>query len=571
VLPNHVAPVEHLRTFGWFSPLTETQSPIYGGSRTILGYDGLLGAVATMTNLPGGLAIAGFILPQTVLVAAGAHRLGSNLRRGDAAIGPWALLAFALTQSFARLADVRDTVLVAPLVCLGLSIAADALRGTNGPTSPTDAADPTAEAAVRASPPDPWRIGRGAVIGLALGAATLVHPVIGFLTIVTVAIAGLVRPRELAPTAFVAAVTAGLIALPQLATMIGMSLPTLALGIGLPVAIAVGVATGRLVARAAAVQGALISAARIGRVVLAIAALAGFVLAGAFALLRLDRLPDALGSGVTLVLESSGILLTVLVVGIVAGSRGARNPIVIVGLCVGLAALVVTSLLPGNLGLLDDALRFEVPKTVHYWLSTVAAVGAAAALAHLWTTDRLASVGRYALVALFVVVAALPLRPTPIDAYHLGEHRWSETLAIDLRWAGSGFWTGFPDSRTIVDPPRQEILDAVRKEIDAGRLVHDTPVLHLASSFQQWVATPLGVFDGVDETFVSLDPETSQHTAGGRLFGMDRLGEFLASGTYRYVVLEPNKLPDGTGNVIGAAGYTSIFSNDQGTVFQLGR
>ena len=30
VLPNYVGPVEHLRTFGWFSPLTETQSPIIG-------------------------------------------------------------------------------------------------------------------------------------------------------------------------------------------------------------------------------------------------------------------------------------------------------------------------------------------------------------------------------------------------------------------------------------------------------------------------------------------------------------------------------------------------------------
>ena len=63
VLPNYVGPVEHLRTFGWFSPLTATQSPIIGPSRTVLGYDGLLGSLATMTDLPGGLAIAGFILP----------------------------------------------------------------------------------------------------------------------------------------------------------------------------------------------------------------------------------------------------------------------------------------------------------------------------------------------------------------------------------------------------------------------------------------------------------------------------------------------------------------------------
>ncbi len=44
VLPNHVAPAEHLRTFGVFTPLTATQSPIYGPSRTLLGFTGVLGA-----------------------------------------------------------------------------------------------------------------------------------------------------------------------------------------------------------------------------------------------------------------------------------------------------------------------------------------------------------------------------------------------------------------------------------------------------------------------------------------------------------------------------------------------
>jgi hypothetical protein len=156
-----------------------------------------------------------------------------------------------------------------------------------------------------------------------------------------------------------------------------------------------------------------------------------------------------------------------------------------------------------------------------------------------------------------------------INAYHLGEHRFSETFAIDLRFAGSGFWLGFPDSRTIVDAPRREILDAVRVEIDAARLAHDTPVLHLARSFQQWVATPLGVFDGVDETFVSLDPEVSHQTVGGRLFGLQELPGYLASKAYRYVVLEPDGLPAGVRDEIVAAGYDSIFANDQGEVFAL--
>ena len=567
VLPNYVGPVEHLRTFGWFSPLTETQSPIIGPSRTVLGYDGLLGALATMTNLGGGLAIAGFILPQTVLVAAGAHRLATALRRGDAPIGPWALIAFALSQSFARLADARGTVVVVPLVCLGLAVAAEALQRNTDDDQTTN---------------DPWRIGRGAVVGLALGAATLVHPVIGFFAIVTVGVVGLWRPRELAATALVGAVTAGLIALPQLATMIGISLPTLALGVGLPLAVAIGIGASRFLAGNAGARAAVIRLGEVGRLVLLVVAIGGVALAFAVAAFNADRVPDAIGAGARLVLESSGLLLIALVFGVILGSRGARSPVVVVGLLVGLVAVLVTQVLPNDLGFLGDALRFEVPKTVHYWLSTIAAVGAAAALAHGWSTGRLPWTVRVVAIGAFVAVAAYPLRfgnsgddsgckadCAPINAYHLGEHRFSETFAIDLRFAASGFWVGFPDSRTLVDGPRQELLDAVRVEIDAGRLTHDTPVLHIARSFQQWVATPLGVFDGVDETFVSLDPELSHQTVGGRLLGFDGLPDRLSAGTYGYVVLEPDGLQQGLRDEIVAAGYASIFANDQGEVFAL--
>src|SRR6185503_5191947 len=43
VLPNHVAPVEHLRTFGAYASLDTMPSPIYGPSRAFLGYTALLG------------------------------------------------------------------------------------------------------------------------------------------------------------------------------------------------------------------------------------------------------------------------------------------------------------------------------------------------------------------------------------------------------------------------------------------------------------------------------------------------------------------------------------------------
>jgi hypothetical protein len=258
---------------------------------------------------------------------------------------------------------------------------------------------------------------------------------------------------------------------------------------------------------------------------------------------------------------------------------------VLVGALVGVAAVIVANVLPSGIGFLGDALRFEVPKTVHYWLSTIAAVGAASALASAWQEHRLPISARGALIAAFVVVAAFPLRfgnsgddrtctdeCSTINAYHLGEHRYAETFAIDLKYAASGFWVGYPDSRTVVNQPRKDLLDALRAEVAAGALHHDTPVLHIAGTFQQWASTPLGVFDGVNETSVSLQPEVSHQTVGGRLFGFDSLPEFLASGDYGYVVLEPGDLQDAAQvfDAIRAAGYVEIYFNAQGTIFRLG-
>ena len=557
VLPNYVGPVEHLRTFGWFEPLTATQSPIIGPSRTVLGYDALLGSIATMTGLSGALAIAGFILPQTILVAAGAHRLASAIRNGDPPVGLWALLAFALSQPFARLADARGTVVVVPLVCLGLAVAAELID--NRPR------------------PEPWRIGRRAVIGLALGSAILVHPVIGFFAVATVAAVALVRPREAAPDTAIAGLTAGLIALPQLATMVGETLPTIVLGAVLPTAIAAGLLAGRAVATSEALRSALARLAEALRLPVGVAAIVALVVAFGLGVLATNKVPEAAAVTIDLILESSGLLLVVLLVGAGLGSRGARSPLVWAGLAIGAGAVFLTQVLPDGLGFLGSALQFEVPKTVHYWLSLIAAAGAASALAHVWSPSdrsRLPLAGRVAAVAAFVIVAALPLRfatptfePGEIDAYHLGEHRWSETFAIDLRFAGIGFWQGFPDTRTVVDQPRREILGALRTEIEAGRLRHDTPVLHVASSFQQWIATPLGVFDGVFETFLSEDPEVSHQTVGGRLFDVVDIASYLDPARYPYVVLEPRNLPDGLREQILAAGYVSVFTNDQGEVF----
>jgi len=55
VLPNHVAPAEHLRAFGEFATLTTAPSPIYGPSRMFLGYTGLLGSATVWSGQPASL------------------------------------------------------------------------------------------------------------------------------------------------------------------------------------------------------------------------------------------------------------------------------------------------------------------------------------------------------------------------------------------------------------------------------------------------------------------------------------------------------------------------------------
>ena len=95
-------------------------------------------------------------------------------------------------------------------------------------------------------------------------------------------------------------------------------------------------------------------------------------------------------------------------------------------------------------------------------------------------------------------------------------------------------------------------------------------MLHIAASFQQWVSVPIGVFTGAIETSISLQPEVSIHTDGGRLYGFERLDAELAAG-YGYVVLEPPKLPsdvvDSSKTQILAAGYHPIWSNSQAIIY----
>jgi hypothetical protein len=244
--------------------------------------------------------------------------------------------------------------------------------------------------------------------------------------------------------------------------------------------------------------------------------------------------------------------------------------VVIAGLVAGVAMAAFTQAMPEGGGLLTDSIRFELPKTLHYWIPVFAALATGLALVALTRRADLTPGMRFGLIGMFLVVAALPIRGgiEEIDDHHLGEHRFAETLAVDLRWAGRGYWTTYPDARHVVDAPREELLDVVREAIRDGRVTGATNLLHVAPTFQQWVATPFGVFTGVRETLVSPDAAETIHTVGGRLRQPVDLASLLRDTSYAWAVLEPGDgVPPDAREAIVAAGFEPVFANGQGEVF----
>jgi hypothetical protein len=483
-----------------------------------LGYTGLLGTATVLSGQPAGLAVAAFILPATVLVAAGMARLASGIV--GIGIGWWILIAFTLTESFARMADARATVLVLAVTAFCL---VELLEGGERP--------------------------RPIVLAIGLATAVFLHPLVGLLTAAVVAAMVALRPDRYARIGVPGLVGAAILALPQATTMVGVDLPS-ALGL-----LAIPPALGAVWALDRWESGRRWLA--LGIRVLGVTASVLVVVA-------------ALPSGqrwvhvfVDFFLGYPVLGVTVVLAGAVAG-RQAFPVLPVAAVVVGLLAVLAAAAIPWDVvGI--AGVDFEVTKTLHYWTPVFLAVLAAAALRGVWTRPDLVPWTRTVAIGLFLVAAALPIRATPIEPLHLGEHRMSETLSIDLRFAETGFWLGYPDSRTVINDAQQELIDRLRDEVSAGRIRSTTPILHVAFNFQQWDATPIGVFGGMIETMVSEETEVSSHTAGGRLHPFSDLDAQLAE-AFPYVVLEPEGLPTDTRERILAAGYEPIFANPQGEI-----
>ncbi len=519
VLPNHVAPAEHLRTFGDFATLTIAPSPIYGPSRMFLGYTALMGTTTTLTGLPAVLTVAAFVLPALGLIGLGMVRLATAIH--GPALAWWMLLVFTLTASFARLADDRATVLVLPIVafCLVELIA-------------------------------PEGSGRPLVLAIGLAAAVFVHPLMGVMTVGTVAALVALKPARYATLGVPALVGGAVLALPQATTMLGIGLPSVLALAAVPPALA----GTWLFHKFAPARQAMVLILQVGGTFMVLSSIG----------LAMPTLGKHLTDVSDFVLKYP-ILAWTVGVGLIVAGRQTLAALPAVAFGVGFLGVSATTVIPfADMGVLG--IGYEVAKTLHYWIPIFLAVLAAFALHALWTSPQFGLPLRAGMVGLFLVAAALPIRSEVIPRLYLGEHRLSETLSIELGYVEAGYWGGYPDSRNLVDATEVDLINRLRQEIVAGRLTASTRVLHVSFSFQQWVSTPLGVFAGIMETAASKQTEVSIHTAGGRLFPLSAL-ESLLSERFGYVVLEPKDLPAGVRDQIVAAGYQPIYRNTRGEIF----
>jgi len=514
VLPNHVAPIEHIRSFGGMASLDVMPSPIYGASRQFIGYVATLGTLSVLSTQPAALAASALILPLTAVSATSVSLVARRWFPGSGRY--FVLIAVPLSFVFLRLPDARATVVAF------VTMAATAVAFLEPP-------------------------GRARTVGLAVGLAATgyMHPLLAGLTGLTLVVAGLARgPGRVPDRALVPALAAGTFAiLPQLATTMEVGMGTWTAGAAIVAAPTIGWLARRFHVRLAWPAGPVVGLA----VALAVIIRWRVVL---------RAITDAGGDAlVAFPILGAGFVLSFLVV------RGVIRRAVLAGTLVWFCVAAGLAAAPWA----DEfwnSLRFEIPNKLMYWVPWVWAFPAAAVAARLWANGRLGK-GAVVVATLF---ATLAIRDQPVGIHDFTEHRLSESVAIAVRQAERGFWVGYPDERRILDETRQALVDAVRSEITAGRLRPTSRVLQVAPSFQQWTRTPVDVFTGAVVTSVSNDPERSGHTRGGRLFGLGDLDRILAE-DYSYVIVEGD-LVASVGPEVRHAGYSVLWRGAAGIIYE---
>ena len=539
VLPNHVAPAEHLRTFGAIASLATYPSPVYGPSRLFLGYEALMGTLATVTRVPAALTVAASTAWLVVVTALSARRLAIGAFGRGA--GYWALVALLPTFTFVRLVDVRDSVTALPIAAL-------ALAGLVG--SPIE----RGRDRLAGGRPD-WEM------AAALTAATLVHPLVGVLACLTAALATLADPGRHLPRTGPALAATAVALLPELAVMTRLEPPPITGALALAAGVAAALATAGAIHR----LGLAASADRhIGpRRGAAVAAATGAAAVGAALLLR----PSAPGQALTWVNPAFPLLFAAAaaaLTGMISAAWGGRR-LVASGLAAGLALLVAAAMAPTGT-LVGESLRYEVPKAVGYWLPWACVPALAGVLAAAARRSR-RGLAWLAVPTGVLAMALLPVGPMVPDSAQ-ASHPTADVAAWSLRTAQFGYWQGYPDARAVVGARGKAVDAFLEREIAAGSLRAEDRLLHAAASYQAWASIPVAAFTGVDETVVSADATATIFIAGGRVHPLADLASELRAG-FAWVLLEPGGLPPSVRDAIVAAGYQSVFTAPGAEVFAL--
>jgi hypothetical protein len=523
VLPNHVAPVEFVRTYHWFPSLLTSPSPEYGPSRQLLGFLGLASTTTKLTGLPAVLAVAALTLPFTALLALATYRFAEQ-RLGPGR-GMWALAVAPLSFVFLRLPDSRGTDLAIVLALISFL-------------------------------PLPELTDRGRVVVRAstLAATFYVHPLLGTLTLgahgllaLWVASRESDEERDFPVGALLAAVA---LAFPEVLVVAGVAAPSWIVIFAPPLGLLTVFVCAELKLPMRHLGVALI--------------VAGALFFAYSATTTAPRVVSAIGDEANLYpLMTLGLAAFVLT----ERSPGVR-PYLIVPIAVGVLAHVAADFFPTTT-IFWTGNRDEITgKTFQYWIPTFLALATAGALHWSWDSRR-KTVGT-AVVAAFLVAAVLPLRAGTVDIEDNRERRVAESLSIDMHKAEVGAWPSWPDARRVINASQRATVRVFRREQAAGRMTRHTMTLHIAQSRWSWVSTPVAAFAGVYETNFSEAPDITGHTLGGRLKQYADLPRYLGP-RYPYVLLEPAGVPAYLRDQVVAAGYETIFTNEHGEIFRLGR
>jgi hypothetical protein len=522
VMPNHVAPVEFVRTYEAFPSLFTSPSPEYGPTRQLLGYVGLLATLSKLTGVRAVLASASFVVPLTVMFALATYTFGE--RRIRSGVGIWALAVMPMTFSFLRLPDSRGTVVAAVLALIAFL--------------PLPDLSDERRVLVRAA---------------LLAAGLYVHPLIGGLALGSHVLVALFLSRDdRRGTDFgIPSVLAALaFAFPELLVVGGADVPSWVIAFAVPAGIVTGIATAKLKLPMRSLDVVVLVLAGVGLVVWA--ATLG------------PRNWRTIADGAWLFpLLGAGFMMFVLT----ADRARAIRPYVVAPVLLGILVQVAATLFPSDTLFWSSARGELSGKAAQFWIPLFLAFATAAVLQWIWSSLRFTGA---LVVGVLLIALALPLRDDTVGVEDGRERRLSESLSISVRKAQFGAWSGWPDSRELIDGSQRQIVAAFRTEQDSGRMTEDTKALQVAASFQSWVATPVASFSAVDVTSLSLEPETSVHTFGGRLRALDEMPAHLGR-PFEYVLLESEGLSGLVRRDIVEAGYRTVFRNTRGEIFRFSR